>query len=63
MDTGRFLVLSLNPNANNPNLVPIGEGFGFLIHIQYPYFMASNKDKAESFLPPRLVLLLGVIVL
>ena len=26
------------PNSRNPNLVPIGEGFGFLLYLDYPNF-------------------------
>ena len=31
-------VLSSAPNSRNPNLVPIGEGFGFLLYLDYPNF-------------------------
>ena len=31
-------VLSGAPNSRNPNLVPIGEGFGFLLYLDYPNF-------------------------
>ena len=31
-------VLSGAPNSRNPNLVPIGNGFGFLVYIEYPNF-------------------------
>lgn len=31
------------PNSRNPNLVPIGEGFGFLLYLDYPNF---NSKKA-----------------
>ena len=34
-------VPSLAPNSRNPNLVPIGEGFGFLLYLDYPNF--NNK--------------------
>ena len=34
-------VLSPAPNSRNPNLVPIGEGFGFLLYLDYPNF--NNK--------------------
>ena len=34
-------VLSGAPNSRNPNLVPIGEGFGFLLYLDYPNF--NNK--------------------
>ncbi len=26
------------PNSRNPNLVPIGNGFGFLVYLEYPNF-------------------------
>ena len=28
-------VLSGAPNSRNPNLVPVGEGFGFLLYLDY----------------------------
>ena len=31
-------VPSSAPNSRNPNLVPIGEGFGFLLYLDYPNF-------------------------
>ena len=31
-------VLSGAPNSKNPNLVPIGNGFGFVVFIDYPNF-------------------------
>ena len=31
-------VLLAAPNSRNPNLVPIGEGFGFLLYLDYPNF-------------------------
>ena len=31
-------VLSSAPNSKNPNLVPIGEGFGFFLYLDYPNF-------------------------
>ena len=34
-------VLLSAPNSRNPNLVPIGEGFGFLLYLDYPNF--NNK--------------------
>ena len=34
-------VPSSAPNSRNPNLVPIGEGFGFLLYLDYPNF--NNK--------------------
>ena len=36
-------VLLSAPNSRNPNLVPIGEGFGFLLYLDYPNF---NGKKA-----------------
>ena len=36
-------VLSSAPNSRNPNLVPIGEGFGFLLYLDYPNFNIKNK--------------------
>ena len=36
-------VLLSAPNSRNPNLVPIGEGFGFLLYLDYPNF---NSKKA-----------------
>ena len=39
-------VLSGAPNSRNPNLVPIGNGFGFLIYLEYPNF--NCKSKKES---------------
>ena len=32
------------PNSRNPNLVPIGEGFGFLLYLDCPNF----KNKLEK---------------
>ena len=37
-------VLLSAPNSRNPNLVPIGNGFGFLIYLEYPNFN-SKCDK------------------
>ena len=31
------------PNCRNPNLVPIGEGFGFLLYLDYPNFNSKLK--------------------
>ena len=31
-------VLLSAPNSRNPNLVPIGNGFGFLVYLEYPNF-------------------------
>ena len=36
-------VLSGAPNSKNPNLVPIGEGFGFLLYLDYPNFNSKLK--------------------
>ena len=34
-------VLLSAPNENNPNLTPIGDGFGFVLFYEYPNF--NNK--------------------
>ena len=36
-------VLLPAPNSTNPNPKPIGEGFGFVIFIDYPNFNAKHK--------------------
>ena len=36
-------VLLSAPNSRNPNLVPIGEGFGFLLYLDYPNFNSKLK--------------------
>ena len=36
-------VPSSAPKSKNPNLVPIGEGFGFLLYLDYPYFNGKLK--------------------
>ena len=36
-------VLLSAPNGRNPNLVPIGNGFGFLIYLDYPNFNSKLK--------------------
>ena len=36
-------VLSGAPNSRNPNLVPIGEGFGFLLYLDYPNFNSKQN--------------------
>ena len=36
-------VPSSAPNCRNPNLAPIGEGFGFLLYLDYPYFNGKLK--------------------
>ena len=43
---GNFMqvqVLLPAPNSRNPNLVPIGEGFGFLLYLDYPNFNSKLK--------------------
>ncbi len=41
-------VLSGAPNSKNPNPIPIGEGFGFLLYLDYPNLnqveIKSNAD-------------------
>ena len=42
----RFLlspVRTLAPNSKNLNLVPVGNGFGFLIYLDYPNFNSKSK--------------------
>ena len=29
------------PNSTNPNLMPVGEGFGFVVFFEYPNFNAK----------------------
>ena len=36
-------VLLPAPNSRNPNLVPVGNGFGFLIYLDYPNFNSKFK--------------------
>ena len=37
-------VLLSAPSENNPNLTPIGDGFGFVYYFQYPNFNSKiNK--------------------
>ena len=36
-------VLLPAPNKNNPNLLPIGETFGFSLFFDYPNFNTKNK--------------------
>ena len=36
-------VLSPAPNKNNPNLLPIGETFGFSLYFDYPNFNTKIK--------------------
>ena len=38
-------VLSGAPNSENPNLVPIGNGFGFLVYIEYPNFNSKIEKQ------------------
>ena len=35
--------LSGAPNSRNPNLIPIGEEFGFLLYLDYPNFNRKLK--------------------
>lgn len=37
-------VLLPAPNSINPNSKPIGEGFGFVIFIDYPNFNSKRKN-------------------
>ncbi len=37
-------VLLPAPNSINPNPKPIGEGFGFVIFIDYPNFNSKRKN-------------------
>ena len=37
-------VLLSAPNNTNPNPKPIGEGFGFVIFIDYPNFNSKRKN-------------------
>ena len=38
-------VPSSAPNSRNPNLVPIGEGFGFLLYLDYPNFNSKIEKR------------------
>ena len=38
-------VLLSAPNSKNPNLVPVGNGFGFLIYLDYPNFNCKSKKE------------------
>ena len=38
-------VLSGAPNSRNPNLVPVGEGFGFLLYLDYPNFNSKLEKQ------------------
>ena len=44
-NTVQVQVLLSAPNSKNPNLVPIGEGFEFLIYLDYPNFNCKSKKK------------------
>ena len=33
------------PNSRNPNLVPIGDGFGFLLYLDYPNFNSKLEKR------------------
>ena len=35
-------VPSSAPNHENPNLIPIGDGFGFLLYFDYPNFNSKR---------------------
>ena len=37
-------VLLPAPNSKNPNLLPIGESFGFVLFITYPNFNTKTKN-------------------
>ena len=36
-------VLLSAPKHENPNLVPVGDGFGFLIYFDYPNFNSKKR--------------------
>ena len=38
-------VLLPAPNSRNPNLVPIGNGFGFLLYLDYPNFNSKLEKR------------------
>ena len=43
-------VLLSAPNENNPNLTPIGDGFGFVYYFQYPIVLDYYRaDKLPPF--------------
>ena len=44
-NTVQVQVLSPAPNSRNPNLVPIGEGFGFLLYLDYPNFNSKIEKQ------------------
>ena len=33
------------PNSRNPNLVPVGSGFGFLLYLDYPNFNSKLEKQ------------------
>ena len=37
--------LGAKTNSRNPNLVPIGEGFGFLLYFDYPNFNSKLEKQ------------------
>ena len=37
------------PNSKNPNLVPIGEGFGFLLYLDYLNFNSKRENTNTCF--------------
>ena len=41
-------VMDNAPNSKNPNLVPIGEGFGFLLYLDYPNFNSKTNIDNSS---------------
>ncbi len=43
-------VPSSAPNSKNPNPVPIGKGFGFLLYLDYPKFNIKSCLKDMWFL-------------
>lgn len=43
-DSVQVRFLSGAPNSTNPNPKPIGEGFGFVIFIDYPNFNSKRKN-------------------
>ena len=44
-NTVQVQVLLSAPNSKNPNLVPIGNGFGFLVYLDYPNFNSKSKKE------------------
>ena len=43
-DTVQVQVLLPAPNSKNPNLLPIGESFGFVLFFTYPNFNTKIKN-------------------